>query len=159
MNKSVAGFVVHLAATWWMLGLIWMVQVVHYPLFAEVGELAFAHYENEHRRLITWIVLAPMVIELGGAYYFWRVPPLGLPKRELFIAGLLVAVIWFSTAFLQVPAHQALALGFDGSVHDRLVTSNWIRTFAWTLRAIFTLRWLMLCLSPAHETRGPTPGA
>jgi uncharacterized membrane protein len=151
MNRQIAGFVVHLAATWWMVGLIWMVQIVHYPLFAEVGELSFANYENEHRRLITWIVLAPMVIELGSAYYFWRFPPLGLPKREFLFAGLLVGVIWLSTALLQVPAHQSLALGFDAAVHEQLVTSNWIRTIAWTARALFTLRWLMLCLGSAER--------
>ena len=32
----------HLAATLFMVGVIWFVQVVHYPLFAKVGATAFA---------------------------------------------------------------------------------------------------------------------
>lgn len=150
MKKDVVGLLAHVAVTWWMLGIIWMVQVVHYPLFAAVGELSFAAYENEHRRLITWIVMVPMVIELGSAFYLWRYPPRGLPRGELFIAFLLVCLIWGSTAFLQVPAHQVLSLGFDVDVHRELVNGNWIRTLAWTLRALFTMRWLMLCLTKSR---------
>lgn len=146
MNRAVWTFLVHLAVTWWMVGVIWMVQVVHYPLFGAVGVPSFAFYEHEHRRLITWIVMAPMGIELVGAYVFWRAPPLGLPRREFFVGLLLVCVIWASTAFLQVPAHQALSTGFDAEVHGFLVSTNWIRTLAWTLRALFTLRWLHRCL-------------
>ncbi|MCK6525129.1 hypothetical protein L6R49_27300, partial [Myxococcota bacterium] len=28
---------IHAAATWFMVGLIWFVQIVHYPLFSAVG--------------------------------------------------------------------------------------------------------------------------
>jgi hypothetical protein len=41
---------VHLAATAAMVGLIWFVQVVHYPLFASVGADEFVAYENAHTR-------------------------------------------------------------------------------------------------------------
>ena len=34
----------HAAATLFMVGLIWFVQVVHYPLFARVGPDAFVPY-------------------------------------------------------------------------------------------------------------------
>lgn len=39
---------VHVAATWFMVGLIWFVQLVHYPLFARVGRGGFAAYEGAH---------------------------------------------------------------------------------------------------------------
>ena len=31
----------HAAATWFMVGLVWVIQTVHYPLFAFVGESGF----------------------------------------------------------------------------------------------------------------------
>jgi hypothetical protein len=33
--------VIHLAVTWALLGLIWTIQVVHYPLFKDVGRDCF----------------------------------------------------------------------------------------------------------------------
>ncbi|MEY4607349.1 MAG: hypothetical protein RLY45_2109, partial [Actinomycetota bacterium] len=39
----------HLVATMFMVGLIWFVQVVHYPLMAAVGEQQFVAYEDRHR--------------------------------------------------------------------------------------------------------------
>jgi peroxiredoxin Q/BCP len=44
-----------------------------------------------------------------------------------------------STAWIQVPCHSELSQRFDAVVHQRLVTSNWIRTVAWTVRGLLTL--------------------
>ena len=38
-----------LAVTSALFGLIWIVQVVHYPLFGRVGREGFAAYESAHR--------------------------------------------------------------------------------------------------------------
>jgi hypothetical protein len=51
----------------------------------------------------------------------------------------LLAVIWLSTFFAQVPLHARLAKGFDAVTHRRLVLSNWLRTAAWTGRGILAL--------------------
>ncbi|MDQ5964129.1 MAG: hypothetical protein QG625_283 [Cyanobacteriota bacterium erpe_2018_sw_39hr_WHONDRS-SW48-000098_B_bin.30] len=42
---AIALFVLQTAATWFMTGLIWFVQVIHYPLYARIGEAEFAVYE------------------------------------------------------------------------------------------------------------------
>ena len=41
---------IHLALTAAMTGLIWFVQIVHYPLYREVPEDAFAAYQQRHLR-------------------------------------------------------------------------------------------------------------
>jgi hypothetical protein len=62
------------------------------------------------------------------------------PRSTLAWAGLaLLAVIWLSTAFLQVPRHRRLAEGFDCTAHRHLVTSNWVRTAGWTARGAIAL--------------------
>jgi hypothetical protein len=51
----------------------------------------------------------------------------------------LLAVIWASRFFVQVPLHAKLECGFDPAVIDRLVATNWVRTAAWTMRALIAL--------------------
>jgi hypothetical protein len=129
----------HAVSTLLMTGLIWTVQVVHYPLFARVGEAAFRDYEREHMRRITWLVAPLMILEAGSAAVLVLV--LDAPwQRGLAIAGLaLLLVIWASTAFLQVPCHTRLSRAFDSVTVRRLVGTNWIRTAAWSLRGILAI--------------------
>ncbi|MDP9439422.1 MAG: hypothetical protein M3P49_11875, partial [Actinomycetota bacterium] len=58
---------VHVGATLFMVGLIWFVQIVHYPLFASVGRGGFAEYSRAHSRLTGLVVGPPMLIEAGTA--------------------------------------------------------------------------------------------
>ncbi len=44
-------FLAHITATLYMTGLIWFVQIVHYPLFARVGNAEFSAYEQRHTAL------------------------------------------------------------------------------------------------------------
>jgi hypothetical protein len=132
----------HLAATLFMTGVIWFVQVIHYPLFLSVGSAEFADYEQRHTALTTWIVAPPMLVEGATALVLLWLKPHAVPTWQL-TAGLgLLAVIWVSTALVQVPCHEVLSTGFEPSVVHRLVLSNWIRTVAWSLRAISTL-WMV----------------
>lgn len=139
-------FLFNLLATWYMVGLIWMVQIVHYPLFDRVGSEAFSRYEADHGRLITPIVGVPMLVELVTAILLVVSGSTILP-RWASVTGLgLVIAIWLSTAFLQVPCHNRLAHGFDADAYRTLVTTNWIRTLLWSARglmlAFFTVRGL-----------------
>lgn len=133
---------IHIAATLTMLGIIWVIQLVHYPLFAQVGEAHFQAYEQAHTRLITFVVFPPMVIELITGIMLVLNRPIGV-SGWLPIAGLLlVIIIWLSTAFLQVPMHNILSTGFDAEAHRRLVQTNWIRTVCWTIRS-FLVMWMV----------------
>lgn len=127
------------AATWTMVGVIWIVQVVHYPLFAKVGVDAFSDYERDHQRLITLIVAPAMLIEALTAVALVFERPHGVTPGLAWIGVSLVLVNWLSTALLQVPQHTALASGFELRAHRLLVTTNWIRTAAWTLRGLLVL--------------------
>ncbi len=133
---------VHAAATLVLFGVILVVQVVHYPLFEQVGAGHFAAYEAAHTRRMTYVVVLPMLVELATAVALaaWRPPE--LPAWQVWTGLALVAVIWLSTGLLQVPLHHALRSGFDPSAHRRLVATNWIRTAAWGLRAALVLAML-----------------
>ncbi|MFZ4597187.1 MAG: hypothetical protein ACOYNN_00945 [Terrimicrobiaceae bacterium] len=128
--------VIHVAATWALVGLIWTVQLVHYPLFSQVGREAFPTYHRRHAQQITWVVAPLMFAELLTAGLLilsgWLNP--------WFLASLpFLAFNWASTWFTQIPLHNRLKAGFDSQIHRRLVTTNWCRTAAWTLRGAFLL--------------------
>jgi uncharacterized membrane protein len=130
------------ASTLFMTGLIWFVQVVHYPLLAQVGRQGFADYEAAHVRLTTWVVAPAMLTEaLTSVLLVWRTPE-RLSASACWVGLGLVVVIWSSTLLLQVPRHNALAAGFDAEAHHSLVLSNWIRTAAWTARGFLVLVFL-----------------
>lgn len=136
-----------IAATLYMTGLIWFVQVVHYPLLGAVGESDFPAYEQRHMSLTTWVVAPPMLFEAATAVLLFWLRPAGVSIVFVWAGVVLLAIIWLSTAFLQVPCHESLAKGFDLDVQRRLVSTNWIRTAAWSLRGLLVL-WM------AWETLG-----
>lgn len=127
-------FLFNLIATWYMVGLIWMVQVVHYNLFDRVGSDVFAAYEADHNRLITPIVGVPMLIEIATAAYLCFDAPAGTTKAWMIVGMIMLGLIWLSTAVLQVPYHGKLMHGFDMDAYRGLVSTNWIRTILWTAR-------------------------
>lgn len=120
----------HAGATLAMAGLVWFVQLVHYPLFARVGAEAFPAYEAEHTRRTTWIVAPLMVVEAATA----AVLAVAEPSALTLVGLLLVTLLWASTAFVQVPLHRTLSAGFAAPAQRRLVTTNWARTALWTGR-------------------------
>lgn len=124
-------FAVHAAATWALVGLIWTVQLVHYPLFAQVGAEAFRSYHARHTRQITWIVAPLMAAELLTAMLLVA---RGLREPWLLASLAPLAFNWISTWRVQIPLHDRLAKGFDADVHRRLVATNWWRTTAWSIR-------------------------
>lgn len=134
--------VVHAAATWFLAGLGWVVQVVHYPSMARVAHDTFPTYHAEHSRRIGAVVVVPMLVEAITALALAVRTPAGIPRAAAGAGVGLVVLIWLSTAFLQVPAHRRLAHGFDPAVHRGLVRGNWIRTLAWSARAILA-GWLV----------------
>lgn len=130
------------AVTWTLVGLIWTVQVVHYPLFDRVERSGFPRFERDHSRRIGWIVGPLMAIEALAALALAVSPPPGVPRAGAISALLLVVVVWLSTMFVQVPQHRILGRSFDAPAHRRLTRTNWIRTAAWTVRGGIVL-WML----------------
>lgn len=127
----------HAASTWFMTGVIWFVQLVHYPLMARVGREHWREYEGGHQRWTTLVVMPAMLVELGATLALllrgvWGESP---APGALWFGAALLALIWLSTTLVQVPLHARLEAGFEARTHARLVATNWIRTLAWSARA------------------------
>lgn len=136
---------VHALSTLMLAGVIWLIQLVHYPLFARVGPGEFVRYQREHMRRITWLVGPLMLAE--GLTAAWLVLLISRPLDQWLAWGglALVLVNAASTALLQVPCHHKLTHGFDRLTCQRLVATNWLRTLCWSVRGVIAL----LLLRPA----------
>ena len=142
MDLSTPVLMTHLVSTCFMLGVIWFVQVVHYPLLAKVGNQQFPTYEKLHCKLTTLVVGPAMLTEASTALLLLFLLD-SVPRSLLLLNVACIVVIWLSTYLLQVPAHARLEQMFDRSAHSRLVATNWLRTVVWSVRmlvvvAIFT---------------------
>lgn len=126
-------FVVHVAVTWALVGVIWMVQVIHYPLWAQLGADAFREYHARHMLRMTLFVAPLVVAEFLTAA---TLVAFGARGGWLIASFMPMAVNWIATFFAQVPLHAKLAMGFDGETHRRLLLSNWWRTAGWTIRGV-----------------------
>lgn len=124
----------HLAVTWFMVGLIWMIQVVHYPLFTSVGQTSFLQYERRHTTRMAQLLAVPAVAEVVLALLLVLSAPPGIERWAAWSAGALLAGVWVLTLAVQVPLHRSLSESSDPDVVARLVRSNWVRTGIWTAR-------------------------
>ncbi|GAC1587639.1 MAG: hypothetical protein NVS3B25_03740 [Hymenobacter sp.] len=130
------------AAAAYLTGLIWTVQVVHYPSFGLVPKAAWAVFHAAHTRRMSYVVLVPMVVELALAAGLAWAGRGGLPDGAGWWSLSLVALVWAVTFFVSVPFHNRLAEGYDYIAIDGLIRTNWLRTLAWTARAAL-LGWLL----------------
>ena len=138
-------FVTQLFATFAMTGIVWFVQLVHYPLFLLVPDPHHSTYAIQHQRRTGWVVAPLMLVELATSLLIlagtFRPPFMTATEARIGIA--LIAIVWLSTVFLQVPTHVSLLKRMDTNAVHGLVTTNWLRTAAWTLRSFLLLRCLV----------------
>lgn len=131
-------FWLHLASTLALVGLIWTIQLVHYPLMARVGA-DFVAYHSAHCARIAWLVTPLMGLEALTSVLLLAQRPAGVSATWAWVGIGLVGLIWLSTALLSVPEHSRLQQGFDAAAVERLVRTNWIRTVAWTVRGVLVV--------------------
>lgn len=129
-------FIIHLASTLFMTGLIWIVQLLHYPSYHYIKTDQFSAYQRFHTNQITYIVGPVMLAEVLSGMYL-TVQNDWTTTYTLNFIGL--CVIWLSTLFFSVPSHNKLSLGFDHPTISYLVKTNWIRTITWTARSVLLL--------------------
>ena len=130
---------VHLAATLLMAGIIWFVQVVHYPLFRKVGPAAVVAHAAEPVRRTTRVVGPPLAVEGATGAILLLTRPAEVPATRVWVGFELPVLVWLSTVLLQVPRHRLLTGGFDPAVGGALVATNRLRTAGWTARAVLVL--------------------
>ena len=125
---------VNLISTFLLCGLIWMVQLVHYPMFHRLDKQKFGEHIRFHGLRISILVIPLMVTEFITSFslaFFQQT------DQILHLAGFFIVVlIWLVTFFVQVPLHSKLSSGFNSQVVTLLVRTNIIRTVLWSCKSI-----------------------
>ena len=129
-----------------MFGVIWIVQLVHYPLMRFVPSAQFADFEAAHSTRISWVVGPLMAVEGVCVLAFFFAPPAGLPWWLPWAGAGAEAIAIGTAIFVSAPLHGRLGARFDPALLDRLIATNWIRTAAWTGRAAVAIAILLAVL-------------
>lgn len=128
--------VLNLVATCVMVGVIWFVQLVHYPLLALIGVDRAPEIAVEHQRRTAWVVGLPMAVEGVTTLVLLFARPDGVNAWLAWLGAVILAVVLASTVLLSVPLHERMANSPDATIGRRLVVTNWPRTIGWTARAV-----------------------
>lgn len=122
-----------------MVGLIWVMQIVHYPLFARVGDVTYAGFQSEHMRRISQVLFVPWGIEALSTLALVFLAPTNRLRVIALVGAALFAAVTIITGLLAAPIHGRLVDGFDATEHGRLLAVNWARTVLWSVRGIIAL--------------------
>lgn len=123
----------NLAVSWGLLVLIWLVQIIIYPGFHRIPAEGFRRFHRWYTIRIAVIVIPLMAGEVMLTIAWIWSRPRFFPA---WLASVAVAAAWLSTFALQVPLHRRLRDGKRDAWIRRLVTTNWLRTLAWSVKAI-----------------------
>ena len=145
-----------LLATVFMAGVIWYVQLVHYPLMAGWPHDDFSHWEAAHREQTGLVVVPAMLAEGLMVLLILARRPRGVPAWLAWTGAGLLLAIWASTFAIQVPLHDQLSAGWNAAAHGRLVQSNWLRTVLWSARAL-VVAWMLRGWADAGKLVLPQP--
>ena len=129
----------NIVSTWTMVGVIWFVQWVHYPLLAMVGVDRARSVAAEHQRRTGQVVGLPMAVEGVSTLALLATRPSGIGWFWPWIGAALLGVALGSTVLVSVPLHAQMATTPTDTVGRRLVTTNWPRTISWSLRGAVVL--------------------
>lgn len=127
---------VNLVAAAVMTGVIWTVQLVHYPLLASVGVDEAVAVAVRHQRLMSWVVGPPMLAEGLASLWLLADRPGSVSWWLPWLSAALLASVLMSTALVSVPLHAQMATAPKVTTGHRLVATNWPRTVGWTARLV-----------------------
>ena len=126
---------VHFLSTSLMVGIIWVIQLLHYPAFNFIKESDYVEFQHFHMQRISFIVVPVMILELFSAFmlvYYVR-------SNLLILCLIILLFIWLITFVFFTKLHQSLLDGYDKIIVDKLVQINWSRTVLWSLRLIILI--------------------
>ncbi len=132
--------IVNLFASFFLCGLIWIIQIVHYPFFKYTDPQRFEEAMTFHRKKISLIVVPIMLVELVSSFWLSFFSKIYTTHH---IAGfIIVLLIWGITFTIQVPLHGKLSNNRNQQIIHKLVQSNWTRTVLWSAKALLGI-WIL----------------
>lgn len=119
--------------TFALFGLIWTIQLVHYPAFHYIDLKKFTEFEKMHMVKITYIVGPLMLGEFVVSLTLLFLTAFALKSIIVFI---IVILLWLSTLLFSIPCHKKLANEKNDGEIQKLISTNWARTILWSLKVL-----------------------
>ena len=123
----------NVVVSWGLVVLIWLVQIIIYPSFREIPEANFTKYHRWYGLRICLFVIPLMAFEI--LFLISLALKTNWPFI-VYISLLMVGIVWLSTFLMQIPIHLKLGIKKDVFLIEKLVKTNWIRTMAWSIKAV-----------------------
>ena len=139
-------FLLNLVLAFIAVGLIWTIQLVHYPSMRFIPKERFVEYHNFHSIRISFLAMPLMLTELGTSLMLFYQNYNNAIQTIFLINLVIVALIWLSTFLIQVPLHNALSKEKQSEKLSKLICTNWIRTILWTARSILMILFLAFAM-------------
>jgi len=133
-------FMIHLVSTSFMVGVIWIVQLVHYPTFLFIDEQKSNDFQKFHMSRISYIVMPAMTTELFSGIYIFIYSNMAIDSNLFLLALTILIINWIITALVFVKMHNKLLINYKIEIISLLVKWNWLRTLLWSVRLILLLR-------------------
>ena len=135
-------FLFNLVLSFIAVGLIWTIQLVHYPSMSFISKDKFPEYHNFHSIRISILAMPLMFTEMVTSIMLFYQNFSNTFYIVFFSNLIIVILIWCSTFLIQVPLHNSLSKEKDIEKLSRLVHTNWIRTILWTVRSALMISFL-----------------
>jgi hypothetical protein len=133
----------------YVLGEIWFVQIVVYPLFGKVGPNEYLAYHKFYSSRIPLPVIVPGFLSFLAPVALVFLGPESVPLW-MYLANVICGIVGLLvTVGLEIPRHARLEKGGkQEKVIRELVYYNWPRTLSITASAFLTLLMLLSAFQP-----------
>ncbi len=133
----------------YVLGEIWFVQIVVYPLFGKVGPNEYIAYHKFYSSRIPLPVIVPGFLSFLAPVALVFLGPESVPLW-MYLANVICGIVGLLvTVALEIPRHARLEKGGkQEKVIRELVYYNWPRTLSITASAFLTLLMLLSAFQP-----------
>ncbi len=136
----------NLLAALMMTGVVLHEQIVHYPLFDEVGKKQFKLFMREHVLKTSYFVGPVLIFESIVALWL----AIMTPSIQATLALLLLVGVWIVTFMLLIPDYRDLAMEKDKKAIRKLLRNNLLRVGLWAARSLLLLSLLWHTTTITH---------
>lgn len=144
MTWTIINLLAHLAITISLTGIIWFVQLIHYPVMEHLSEKS--SFARLHISRTMPLAVSMMVIELAtGIVLLWLRPvsvPIWMPVTGLLLMAMFWAITWQGC----VPGHFCVRRSGTNEAYAQLMIANGWRSVLMTCRSMLLLSMLWFAL-------------
>jgi len=141
-------FVVYVCLVFYDIGMTWVLQLMHYPLYHNLGAAEFSTYVQANNQRAALPAILPALVTLAVSLLLvWRRPGT-VTTTEAWLAVTLNVAVLLSTAVWQGRLHgELVSVGKSDAMIDLLVRTNWIRTAAFTIQGALAIKMMVDALT------------